>query len=304
MTKPNCSYEPHLELQEITLPPGGESAPGAATAWSVIQAASGTGYWVHPQSSQEIEAGMVLLLPPQSPGTIRASRLGDLSLRFFEVEPERLSGAMALREQDFLRTLATRTVLSCRIQTPSSPAAARMNTLWAGRDRRGLRQRLQLLQLFADLVGDELDLAGEGKRAAADARERLHEFLNRTPAADLLQIGFNDLVQLVGCTPRHLTRIFRDVVGMSYREKLAQLRLERARELLATTEAKVVNVALESGYQSLSLFNLMFARRFGMSPGKWRTRHHLDRLVKIRGWRKEANPVMRKAPATRSVTQL
>jgi AraC-like DNA-binding protein len=29
-------------------------------------------------------------------------------------------------------------------------------------------------------------------------------------------------------------------------------------------------VALESGYQSLSLFNLMFKRRFGTTPAKWR----------------------------------
>ena len=57
---------------------------------------------------------------------------------------------------------------------------------------------------------------------------------------------------------------------MSFREKQAQVRLARAQELLATTESKVVEVALESGYQSLSLFNLMFKRRFGMTPARWR----------------------------------
>jgi AraC-like DNA-binding protein len=34
-----------------------------------------------------------------------------------------------------------------------------------------------------------------------------------------------------------------------------------------------VDVALESGYPSLSLFNLMFARRFGISPGRWRQKN-------------------------------
>jgi AraC-like DNA-binding protein len=60
---------------------------------------------------------------------------------------------------------------------------------------------------------------------------------------------------------------------MSFRDKRAELRLARARELLATSNSKVVEVALESGYKSLSLFNLMFARRFGTSPGKWRQQH-------------------------------
>ena len=59
---------------------------------------------------------------------------------------------------------------------------------------------------------------------------------------------------------------------MSFREKQVELRLTRARELLATTDSKVVDVAMESGYQSTSLFNLIFKQRFGLSPAKWRDR--------------------------------
>jgi AraC-like DNA-binding protein len=43
--------------------------------------------------------------------------------------------------------------------------------------------------------------------------------------------------------------------------------------LLATSQTKVVEVALESGYKSVSLFNLMFTRRFGVSPGRWRQKN-------------------------------
>ena len=75
------------------------------------------------------------------------------------------------------------------------------------------------------------------------------------------------------CTTRHLGRIFYDVVGMTFREKRTEIRLARARELLATSNTKVVEVALESGYRSLSLFNLMFTRRFGTSPARWRQKH-------------------------------
>jgi AraC-like DNA-binding protein len=58
---------------------------------------------------------------------------------------------------------------------------------------------------------------------------------------------------------------------MSFLQKQTQIRLIRAQELLASTECKVVEIAFESGYQSLSLFNLMFKRRFGMTPAKWRS---------------------------------
>jgi len=38
-----------------------------------------------------------------------------------------------------------------------------------------------------------------------------------------------------------------------------------------------VNVALESGFKSLSLFNLLFVRPLWISPGKWRQKHYGDK---------------------------
>jgi len=97
-------------------------------------------------------------------------------------------------------------------------------------------------------------------------------------------MSFTDLVREIRCTTRHTSRIFHEVVGVSFREKQAQVRLKRAQELLATTESKVVDVALESGYESLSLFNLMFKRRFGTTPARWR-----DQTRKIKVPKKSRN---------------
>jgi AraC-like DNA-binding protein len=72
------------------------------------------------------------------------------------------------------------------------------------------------------------------------------------------------------CSPRHVTRLFREELGASFREKQIELRLARACQLLANSNAKVVEVALESGYQSSSVFSELFKRRYGVSPGQWR----------------------------------
>lgn len=73
----------------------------------------------------------------------------------------------------------------------------------------------------------------------------------------------------------------------TFREKQTELRLARARELLATTDSKVAEVALGSGYQSTSLFGAMFKQRFGASPARWRER------LKGKG-RKPAKPLARR----------
>jgi len=84
-----------------------------------------------------------------------------------------------------------------------------------------------------------------------------------------------------------VSRIFTAVVGVSFREKQSEIRLMHAKELLATTETKVLQVAMESGFQSVSLFNLMFKKRFGITPGKWR-----DRVKEGNGGKRRSNRIL------------
>jgi AraC-like DNA-binding protein len=270
MTRMDRSYEPHLVIKELSLLPGLEWVP-RSTGWTLIQITSGTGYFLQPRVNQELEPGMVILAAADAQGSIRASQLGELSFCFYPVELERLTGLITLDEQAFFETAAFKEKHSVKIFPPNSPLAARMKGLCAERVRGGSPFRLQLVQLFFETFGSELKPEPpKPVEAVLDAKERLQEFLKQTPASDLLDLDFSELAQMTRCTPRHLSRIFHEVVGASFRERHTELRLSRARELLATTESKVVDVAMESGYQSLSLFNAMFTRRFGMSPGRWR----------------------------------
>lgn len=271
MSRLNRAYQPHLAIREFSVSPGGDWAP-RSTGWSLIQIKGGTGYFLQPQSSLELETGTALLMTGSTPGSIRASQLGGLALYSFSVIPSRLTGLITLGEQDFLERTASRKDTSVRILPRHHPVAARMMELCANENPGGLLVRLRLLQLFVEAFGDELEQAASVWETA-DARERLRVLLEQTPSAELLEMNFDDLAQRTHCTSRHLSRIFRELVGMSFRDKRAELRLTRARDLLATSKSKVVEVALESGYKSLSLFNLMFTRYFGTSPGRWRQKY-------------------------------
>ena len=269
MTKLDGSYETHLAIRELSLPPGAEWVP-RMSGWSLIQIGSGTGYWLQPKINQVLEAGMVVLLAAEAQGNIRASQLGGLSLCFFPVETERLKGLITLDEQNFFEMAASQKEFSLKILPPHSPVAEKMKTLCASRNQGGSPFRLQLLQLFFEVFGNDLRQEMSRPAATLDAKERLREFLKRTPGYESLDMTLSELARMMRCTPRHLSRIFHEVVGVSFRDKHTELRLALACQLLATTESKVVDIALQSGYQSLSLFSLMFTRRFGVSPGRWR----------------------------------
>jgi len=79
MKKSDRPYEPHLSIREFSVP-AGEEWVSSFTGWSVVQIAGGTGYCLHPQFNHELETGTVVLMAQGVSGTVRASRLGGLSL--------------------------------------------------------------------------------------------------------------------------------------------------------------------------------------------------------------------------------
>ena len=274
MKKSNCTYAPHLAIKDLAIAPKAEWTP-RFSGWTFIQVRQGSGYYLQSQLNQELAIGTVLLVGEAATGNIRASQLCELSLCIFSVIPARLTGLITLIEQRFLELAANRKESALHIFSPNSPVARQMEELAASRNEGGLSFRLKMLRLLAEVFGNQLgQIAAETE--SSDARQRLELFLKQMPSSELLEMNFSDLARLTNCTSRHLSRIFHKLVGMSFNDKRSELRLARALELLATSQIKVVDVALESGFKSLSQFNQMFTRRFGVSPGRWRQRHESD----------------------------
>ena len=74
----------------------------------------------------------------------------------------------------------------------------------------------------------------------------------------------------VGLTPRRLTDLFKQEYGVTPKEYADSLRLRTARELLAGTEEKVIDVAYQAGFSSLSAFNRFFKNKTGQTPTAYR----------------------------------
>ena len=267
--KPKPLFEPHLVLKEIKLSTGEEfiaQSPG----WHFLQVISGLCYWVSTRMNLELTIGSVLVFSDRARGIVRASQLDEALLHSFRLQPDRLTGLLTSSEARFLDRNAAHAQFVARSFPNATPIAQKFKALSEQGNALSLRGRLQMVELFDEVVGGELQKYEPGPEPPADAKARLVKLLKEIPPTELLELRFGDLVRETRCTPRHLGRVFKQVVGMSFREKQSEARLLRAQELLMTTESKVVEIALESGYQSPCLFNLLFKRRFGVTPAKWR----------------------------------
>ena len=266
MVKQSC--EQHLVVREACLSPGGEWQR-QPSAWAFVHFTDGVGYWLSARKALELSTGSVLVLSPSLGGTIRASQISPAHIHFFTVEPWLLIGLVTLGERSVLEEVADKPELSFQLIAGSEPIAERFRQLLSERRNR-LRLRLQLLQLFLDSLGQTLEREASAKKVGLDAKTRLEAYLKTLPEWGLVDVKFGELAEQAGCTPRHLSRLFRQLMGKPFREKQLELRLARAEELLATTQLRVRQVAVESGFRSPCLFSATFKGQVGMSPAKWR----------------------------------
>jgi transcriptional regulator GlxA family with amidase domain len=82
--------------------------------------------------------------------------------------------------------------------------------------------------------------------------------------------SFEDIARATGQSPRALARRFSEEMGMTWREALRRIRIIRAVEALAGSDASVTEIALAVGYNSLSAFNAAFRDLTGRSPSEYR----------------------------------
>ena len=74
----------------------------------------------------------------------------------------------------------------------------------------------------------------------------------------------------VHISPTYLSRIFKRETGASIVDFLNQIRIEKSKELLMDPEIRLIEVALQSGFESQSYFNRLFRQETGMTPQEYR----------------------------------
>ncbi len=84
-----------------------------------------------------------------------------------------------------------------------------------------------------------------------------------------------DIAAAAEIHPRYAMTVFKKATGLSLNGYLSLLRVSYAQALLADDGANILEVALESGFGSLSAFNKSFRRKAGMTPTEFKREHRL-----------------------------
>jgi AraC family transcriptional regulator len=107
-----------------------------------------------------------------------------------------------------------------------------------------------------------------GSLPAAEARvTRIVRMIESRPDA---QHGLTALAREVRLNRYHFLRIFQELTGLTPHQYVLRSRLRRAATRLVLEPARVLDIALDSGFGDVSNFNHAFRAEFGVSPRAYR----------------------------------
>ena len=98
--------------------------------------------------------------------------------------------------------------------------------------------------------------------------DRLNRFLKIHAARQPLRLS--DLCRHFKISSGYATRLFRKHLGTTFTQCLVDYRLERAKDLLESTDTPMYLIAEQSGFKNSRRFSETFRRREGISPVKYR----------------------------------
>ena len=85
-------------------------------------------------------------------------------------------------------------------------------------------------------------------------------------------LTIESIAERVSLSPRHFTRKFKGLFGITPADFVEELRLDEARWLLVNAGDPIAKVAQNVGYTSDDTFRRAFERRFGVAPTEYRER--------------------------------
>jgi len=262
-------FHPEIELTLIVSSTGrrfvGDSIEPFAAGDLVLIGPNLPHFWHTPTPAVGIGGGA------RPPGALRApARAHSIVVQFL---PERWGlNFWSMPECASVRRLLARSARGLHFAGPTAEqAAGRLKALGA---QKGLPGLLELIALL-DLLGSDRSarpLASFAYEPSFDNRTqarlaRVYSFLIehfRGP------ITLSQIARVAAMTPPGFSRYFRRTTGRNVSVFLNELRVDHAAQLLAETDRTIADIALSSGFPTLSNFNRRFRERLNLAPREYR----------------------------------
>lgn len=126
------------------------------------------------------------------------------------------------------------------------------------------------LAIMARLAGLNSSRRASESGAAGLPKWRLRKVRDYVDSQLADRITLDHLAEACGLSRMYFAAQFRQATGMRPHDYVLRRRIDRACELLMTSDMPIVHVAFEVGFQTQAHFTTVFKRFVGQTPYRWR----------------------------------
>lgn len=119
---------------------------------------------------------------------------------------------------------------------------------------------------FLMQVSRQYALSSDSKKGDALSKDRLSDKIVRYMSVHITNATLCGIARKFSRHPNYVSSLLRKETGFSFSEILFDLRMERAKILLADSNLSIEEIAYMTGYNDSSNFYKAFHKKFGMSP--------------------------------------
>ena len=131
--------------------------------------------------------------------------------------------------------------------------------------------RLQsLLYLFLATIIDEAVLDQSYK----ESKTNKNMYINK--AIDFIQVNYSrkisvlELAKFIGLDRKYISKLFKDIVGVTIQDYLISFRINKAKEMMKDKQLSIGDISRSVGYDNPLIFSKIFKKVNGMAPSKYR----------------------------------
>lgn len=120
-------------------------------------------------------------------------------------------------------------------------------------------------------IGKLVDYLSENQMSQKE--KLLYEVKNYLKENYTQTIGLDEIAGKFHISPAYLSSLFSKNTGVTLFEYIINMRMEKAKELLRTTNNKISDICQQVGYENQRYFNQVFKKNIGTTPGNYRENH-------------------------------
>lgn len=252
-------------------------APHWHSAFEMIMPVEGSYLVTVGQQTYELRPGDIFLIPGGELHSLRAPSRGGRFILLFEFD-----SVLMLQGASTLKSLLATPVLINRSTCPSIyneelSIFSQLCTDYLHTDSfRDITLYTRLMAFFV-LYGryrmplDGSDASTEfphaGQKSYAEKFNAVLTYLDRHFAEDL---SLEDAAAVAGFSKFHFSRTFKQITGYNFYDYLLHRRIKSSEMLLMKPGMSISQIALQSGFSSVSTFNRTFKKLKGCTPTQYR----------------------------------